>query len=330
MNLQLEVDPATAIKIAEYFEKTGVTEAANTMWQAIHHGTAYDRDLRATFGDIIFDSREHLCEHGTVLRSRFILYLMGISFPTQKLVSAYFQNLRQMLRSREKLSQPGNVVLGIGSGRCGSTTLSAAFSGLPDVCATHENPPHIFWEPLEEQVRFHLDRLRLLVDYFPLVFDAAHWWLNIYQRVFAEFPKSNLIGLVRETEPCVQSFLKFQGRGSGSMNNWAPPENGVWRTAHWDPTYPKYAVPAGIVADTDEAEMSKTMMITRYVTEYNQSLSVMAAAQSERVMLIRTEALNDPITAKRLRTFVGVDVTMPAKSLNVGNDSEGSQREFWF
>ena len=54
MNLQLEVDPATAIKIAEYFEKTGATDAANTMWQAIHHGTAYDRDLRAKLGEIIW------------------------------------------------------------------------------------------------------------------------------------------------------------------------------------------------------------------------------------------------------------------------------------
>ena len=255
---------------------------------------------------------------------------MGISFPTEKLVDAYFQNLRQLLRSRTKLSQPGAVVLGIGAGRCGSTTLSAAFGGLPDVCATHENPPHIFWEPLEKQVRFHLERLRLLVDYYPLVFDAAHWWLNVCPRLLVEFPRTKLIGLMREIEPCVQSFLKFQGRGSGSINNWAPPENGIWRTSLWDPTYPKYALPAGIVPDTDEAFRSKTMMITRYVTEYNQSLSVMAATQAERVMLIRTEALNDPVTTTRLRTFVGVDVTMPARSLNVGNDREGTQREFWY
>ncbi len=330
MNLQMEFDAATAIKIAEYFEKSGFTDAANRMWLAINHVTAYDCDLRAKLGDILFDSREKFCEQGTVLRSRFLLYLMAISFPTEKLVGAYFQNLRQILRSRVKRSQTGDVVLGIGAGRCGSTTLSAAFGGLPDACATHENPPHIFWEPVEEQVRFHIDRLRLLADYFPVVFDAAHWWLNTCPRIFIEFSRSKLIGLVRETEPCVQSFLKFQGRGFGSMNNWAPPENGVWKPSLWDPTYPKYALPAGIAPNTDEAYTLKTMMITRYITEYNQSLSAMAAAQPQRVMLIRTEALNDPVTTTRLRNFVGLDVTMPAKSLNVGNDDEGAQREFWF
>jgi len=330
MNLQLEVDAPTAIKIAEYFEKTGATDAANTMWHAIHHGTAYDRQLRETFGDILFDSREKHCARGTLLRSQFLLYLMSISFPTPKLVAAYFQNLRQLLQGRTKLREPGNVVFGVGTGRCGSTTLSAAFGGLPEACATHENPPHIFWEPLEEQVRFHLDRLRLLVDYFPLVFDAAHWWLKLHPRLFVEFPRSKMIGLVRETDTCVQSFLKFQGSGSGSMNNWAPADNGLWRTALWDPTYPKYPVPAGIVPDTDEAQAAKTMMITRYVTDYNQALRTFAAAQPQRVLLIRTEALNEPTTATRLQNFVGANVTMPARSLNVGNDREGSQRDFWF
>jgi hypothetical protein len=331
MHLQMEFTADTAVKIAEYFEKSGYIAEANRLWMEINHISAYNRDLRAKLGDFIFKSRENQFEPGTVLRSRFILQLMSISYPTRTMVGAYFENLRQLLRGRAKLSQPGNVILGLGTGRCGSTTLSAAFGGVPDACATHENPPHIFWEPAEEQVCFHLDRMRMLADYFPLVFDAAHWWLNACPRVLTEFPRSKLIGLVRETETCVQSWLKFQGRGWGSKNNWAPPENGVWRTVQWDPTFPAYPMPADIRRDTDDEEYkSKKMMITRYVTEYNRSLGEMAVAQPKRVMLIRTEALNEPITATRLRAFVGADVTMPARSFNVGNNQEGIQPEFWY
>ncbi len=114
------------------------------------------------------------------------------------------------------------------------------------------------------------------------------------------------------------------------MNNWAPPENGVWRPAPWDPTYPKYPLPAGIAPGTDQAYATKQMMITRYVTEYNQSLSALAAAQAARVMLIRTEALNDETTAARLRMFVGQKITMPSRPLNVGNNAEGAQPDFWY
>jgi hypothetical protein len=36
-----------------------------------------------------------------------------------------------------------------------------------------------FLEPQDAQVRFHMDRIRRLVDYFPLVFDGAHWWIHV-------------------------------------------------------------------------------------------------------------------------------------------------------
>jgi hypothetical protein len=330
MNLQLEFSPNTAVRIAEYFEKSGLPTEAERLWLAIKDVVAYDCNLRAQLGEIIFDSRERDFELGTVFRSRLILDLMAIGYPTPKLVGAYFENLRRLLQSRMKLEQPGSVILSLGTGRCGSTTLAAAFASVPNVCATHENPPHIFWKPFEEQVRFHFERLRMLADYFPVVFDAAHWWLNVCPRFLTEFPNSKVIGLVRDTDTCVNSFLKFQGRGLGSMNHWAPPDNGVWKMAHWDPTFPAYAIPAGIRPGTDGAWNAKKLMVARYVTEYNQSLSALEGAYAQRVMLIRTESLNEQITAARLRSFVGLDVTMPARSLNVGNNNEGAQPECWY
>lgn len=330
MNLQIEFTPGTAVQIAKYFEQRGLPTEAEKLWLAIKDVAAYDFHLRAQLGDTIFKSRERDFELGTIFRSRLILDVMSIGYPTPTLVGAYFDNLRRMLQRRTKLEQPGTVILSLGSGRCGSTTLAAAFASIPNVCATHENPPHIFWKPFEEQVRFHFDRLRMLADYFPVVFDAAHWWLNVCPRFLTEFPNSKLIGLVRDMDKCVTSFLKFQGRGFGSANHWAPPNNGVWRTAHWDPAFPAYAISAGIQPGTDDAYNAKKLMVARYVTEYNQSLSALAGAHAQRVMLIRTESLNEQTTAARLRSFVGLDVTMPARSLNVGNNNEGAQPECWF
>ena len=47
-------------------------------------------------------------------------------------------------------------------------------------------------------------------------------------------------------------------------------------------------------------------------------------------MLIRTEALSEETTAERLQIFVGLKVAMPVRPLNVGNNTEGAQPDFWY
>ncbi len=330
MNLHLELDPNTAIGVAEHFEQKRAIETADRLWLEISAVTGYDRAARERMGDIIFDSRESGFPTGTVHRARFILSVMALSFPTKKLVTAYFENLAKLLQARPKRNRPGDVVLGLGTGRCGSTTLSAAFAGLPDACATHENPPRINWDPIEEQVQFHMDRMRMLADYFPIVFDAIHSWLRVLDRFFTEFPDGRIIGQIRDTDACVQSYLKFQGRGRGSANFWAPHNNGVWVAQTWDAAYPSYPVPPGLVAGTEAAENARLEMVTRYVTEYNQALSALAQSDPQRVLLVRTEEMNDPETAQRISEHINQPIVVPTSALNVGTNTDGAQQSFWF
>ncbi len=329
MKLQLQIDPPMAAKIAEYFEANGMPQYANQLWHELSSASVYDRHFLETLTDTMFDARQAQMPTGTVLRSRFILGLISWGFPTPKATRAYFDNLKLLLSSLPKREQPGAVVLGIGSGRCGSTTLSAAFAALPASCATHENPPKIYWDPLEPQVQFHLERLRLMTDYFPLVFDAAHWWMRVLDRVVAEIPGTRAVGLMRDNEACAKSFLKFQGRGRRSFNHWAPPDSGLWLTQIWDPAYPKYPVPDGVLPDTVDAYATKYSMILRYVTEYNQEMTALAQRDPQRVMLFRTEEMDHPATLDRLRRELNVPLVMPAKLRNVGNNKEGALPDVW-
>ncbi len=328
MDVQLKLDQATAIEVARYFEVTGKLPAATRMWQGLCLTAPYDRAPREKLGELLFDQLPSDVPLGSVARSRLILQNILQSLPTKRLVRAYFDNLEQLLASRARRAEPGQVVLGLGSGRCGSTTLSAALSSIPDALSTHEQPPFVFWEPLEEQVRFHLDRFRLLAGYFSVVFDAAHWWLNVAPRFLAEFPQGKIIGLHRQTGSCVQSFMHVKGRGRGSENHWAPPGNPIWATNWWDPTYPSYSIPLATNFDPDTA---KAALIERYVSDYNGTLKSLAAASPNRVLLVRTEELSEPATAVRLSALLNVPVTMPQKLFNVGNtlDSDrGAQQAF--
>jgi hypothetical protein len=327
MNLQFQFDQETAVRVTELLEQDGMLKAAADMWWRMSAVNPYDRRPREKVGDLSYEHHQAAQPLGSFERSRFILRVIGISFPTPKLTNAYFDNLNRLLASRQKRTLPGALVLGAGAGRCGSTSLAGAFAALPGACATHENPPPLFWKPLAEQMQPQLERFRLLTQYYAVVFDAAHWWINVLDQVFKEFPDTKVVGLQRETDTCVGSFVRMKGTGRGTLNHWATPGNGIWATSPGDPLYPSYAVPASSVSDPDGA---KAALIGRYVTEYNQKLQQTAKAHPDRVMLVRTEDLNNVETFARMSEFLNLPLAMPAKALNVGNTSDSNKLEMTF
>jgi hypothetical protein len=256
-----------------------------------------------------------------------LLKMLDLWFPTSRLAGAYLDTLRDLLSPLPRRAQRGLVVLGIGSGRCGSTTLTYAMKRVSGACATHENPPSIYWQPCEEQLSCHVERFRLLTQYFAVVFDASYWWLNARERIFREFPQAKPIGLYRDTQSCVESFMAQKGSGKGSLNHWAPPDNGIWATSTGDPCLPSYPLPETSAVDPDGAKRS---MLERYVGEYNDALARLAESMPERVLLARTEELNSAETYARMSDFVGFELPRPEAALNVGTSADGIKPEMTF
>lgn len=322
MSDALASERESAIRFAETLEREGNTEGAAKVWWNLCAKDPYDRQPREKFADLMFADNEPLMPRSGLERTRTILRMMGMAFPTPKLASAYFESLNDLLQPMPKLEQPGTVVLGIGSGRCGSTTLAYAMARTPHVCGTHENPPMLYWEPLEEQLGFHIERFRILSQYFSVVFDAAYWWLNSRERIFDEFPDAKVIALCRETPSCVESFMARKGSGKGSLNHWAPRGNTIWATSPGDPSLPSYEIADSLLADPDAA---KRAMLTRYVTEYNEALDRLAVADPQRVIVVHTEDLNDAKTYGRISDFLGIEVQMPDAALNVGASKDSAR-----
>jgi hypothetical protein len=327
MNLQVNFDYATAGKVADFLATSGMKTAAARMWQALCWADPYDRAARERTADLLFDTDQMRFAQGSVERSRFLLIVMANCFPTQKLRGAYFENLDELLKRRAKRDRPGVVVLGTGTGRCGSTSLTAAVASSGDVCATHENPPGVWWNALDEQVQFHMRCFRVLTEYFALVFDAAHWWLHVAERFFAEFPTGKIVGLQRDTRSCVQSFVNIKRQGKTSTNHWAAHGNGVWNSSLGDPLYPKTQLPPTLSTDPDA---SKAAMIEQYVVEYNRRLEGLANSDSRRVLLVRTEQLSDPAAQSRFEALFGRPIVLPSRALNQGNTSDSDGEAFMF
>ena len=146
-------------------------------------------------------------------KCRRILSAIQSSYPTPELADEYFKNLKLAFRDKRELDASGQIVIGIGPGRCGSTSLSEMLGTISNSCCTHETPPSIFWTPLSEQVEFHIKRFRMLAKYHSVVSDVSHWWLNAIGRVWDQLPQAKVIGLVRDPDKCASSFMRIQGFG---------------------------------------------------------------------------------------------------------------------
>jgi hypothetical protein len=280
----------------------------------------YDHEIRKDLAERLFRPHRNDPPLGTAERGRLILDSIQETFPIETLSHAYFENLDDLLKAKPVRRTPGNIVIGIGSGRSGSTSLAEMLSTIEGSCCTHENPPLMCWTPHPEEVRFHLKRLQRLAGYFPVVVDVAHWWLNAVPEVLAQLPSSRVIGVTRDVESCARSFLNIKGTGVGSCNHWVPYGNGIWSAERWDPTYPTYALPDQAYHDPDAA---KYQLMMRYVREYNASVRALALRWPAKFMVLKTEDLSDPTAQRDLFDFVGASGAIKNLRLNIGTTKDG-------
>jgi hypothetical protein len=287
----------------------------------------YDKEACKARATRLLDQMRTVPSQGPVETCQRILAIIGDSYPTEALATEYFTNLEIVLGGMRRLDKPGQLVIGLGTGRCGSTSLAAMLATVPNSCCTHETPPLIFWSPEREQIDFHIRRFKMLVQHYSLVADVSHWWLNSIERIFQEFPEAKAVGLTRDTTDCALSFMRVQGFGKGSFNPWAPRGHDFWKAGHWDPTYPSYSLPAYADKRPDRAKLE---LITRYITEYNAKLDRLARAAPARVKLVRTEELSTEAVQSEVFQVAKAKGQLSAWRLNVKGVADGKKNQIRF
>jgi hypothetical protein len=292
----------------------GFGAAAEALLYRVHCAQPYDIGLAEHLADFAYRRREHHFALGTPERSEFLLRILNRAFPSPRVTAAYFENLDAYLAARAPNAEPGRVVLGLGAGRCGSTSLAGILQRVPRAIATHEIAPFVHWDPLPCQIAFHLRRFELLRQFFPLVADCAHWWLRAVEPVFATIPDSLAIGLVRDEADCVRSWMAVS---PPDVNHWVPPYNHIWPADKWDALYPHYEPPRDARRDPAHA---KAQLIRRYVREYNECLTALADRYSGRILLLRTQQLDRAETRREIGRFLGQTVDFETVRLNARRD----------
>jgi hypothetical protein len=307
--------------------RVGLQRLAQHALEKIYSASPYDLPLGAILADLVFDNHQSEFPLGSRERAFFLLETMNISFASRRVIEAYFENLEAMLQRQERLGTPGMVVLGLSTGRAGSTTMASLLGTIAGAKSTHENPVPVFWDPHPQQVEFHLRRFRLLSAFFPVVADCSGWWINLLETVSQALPTTKAIGVYRETEACVRSWSNLIEASARTFNPLAIPHNGIWQTSRVEPGFPHYDLPENARKDPAAARVG---MIRRYVTDYNDRLKALAERMPERILLVRTEDLSEPSTLREISKFLDLRITEAPIHRNLGGKEGSAESGLWF
>lgn len=210
----------------------------------------------------------------------------------------------------------GRLVIGLGTGRSGSTSLTLLLMAQKGACFAHEHPPDLSWAEAEgtDRLRFHLQRYALLTQMYDFVGDVGHWWLPRVKSIAAFFPDFRAVVMKRDRAATVESFLKVKGGGGeGSVNHWMDHDGSYWTRVPFDRCYPSYR--AGSMAEA----------IGLYWDEYYATCDRLAEAYPGQIRTFDITALKDPAGQEEILRFCGFpDPVLPGEiHANVGSYEEG-------
>ena len=181
------------------------------------------------------------------------------------------------------------LIIGIGTGRCGSASLAGILNMQMGAQITHESKPRPPWNADHAMLSFKLETI--LNREGKWVGDIGMYYLPYVREIIAMHPSVRVIYLERDEDQVVRSFLvKTEKR-----NHWMYHDGLEYRIDDvWDPLFPKF-----------KAE-NKEEALKAYVSSYRQAARAVIAEYPERVFFLKTEELTDPKRITELLRFIGV------------------------
>ena len=137
------------------------------------------------------------------------------------------------------------LIISIGTGRCGSVSLSKFLSAQDNVSVLHEGrlDSHkirklIKWANDEDNL-FEWLKFLLSLDEHKFVGDTGMYFLPYIEQIIDKYPEVKIIVMERNKEEVVKSYIKK----TTGRNHWFNHDGKEWeKDDKWDPCYPKYDV----------------------------------------------------------------------------------------
>lgn len=138
--------------------------------------------------------------------------------------------------------QGRRIILGMGTGRCGTRSLATLLNRQPAAKVTHEEYPLLTWRsPFPEKLVARLQRM-LTSRKAKIVGDVASFYLPYTELAIAFDPEIRIVCLKRPRAEVVHSFCQWVDKVHPlPTNHWAiRPAPGWYHETIWTPIFPQY------------------------------------------------------------------------------------------
>ncbi|MBN2525071.1 MAG: hypothetical protein JXR76_01675 [Deltaproteobacteria bacterium] len=193
------------------------------------------------------------------------------------------------------MKQTSKVIIGLGTGRCGTVSLAALLNAQADTYVTHEfrtdGVPHAL--PWKFNKTLFDDSLAILNGiHARFIGDISFSNLPYVNAFLAEFEDVKFVIMKRDKQETIESYMrKTEGR-----NHWYAHGGNGWRLCSiWDDKYPKYR------------ETDKRTAIGLYWEEYYERCNKLLAMHPTITRLVATSDLNMEDKVENLLRFIGFD-----------------------
>jgi hypothetical protein len=181
------------------------------------------------------------------------------------------------------------ILIGLGTGRCGTTSLASLLNSVRGCGVTHEEGDiraNLSWDFSREGIEKALKKMESRPQ--GVVGDVAFYYLPYVRYIAEARPDATFICLRRDREGTIESYMKkTEGR-----DHWRPESGDA--NDNWDRMYPKF-----------KAE-NKRVAIGMYWDFYYKTVDDLARAEI-RIRTFKMEELNEDAGVKSIMKFAGLE-----------------------
>jgi len=191
------------------------------------------------------------------------------------------------------------IIIGLGTGRCGTMSLAKLLAMQPDTEATHELMPLPPWEPCYREVWCLLGWMFARGPH--VAADVAWSWCPYVPWILSIFPTTKFVCLRRDKASCVSSML----RKAVHINQFQHHNGRKWM---WMPVVdramPKY-----------DDEPTRERAAERFWEEYNAIAERYQTSYPDNFRIFPMEDLNRLDGVERILRFAGYDAPLVVAGL---------------
>lgn len=171
-----------------------------------------------------------------------------------------------------------SIVIGCGTGRCGTLTLAKLLDGCIGFDCTHEARPTLSWIVSDHEYADKLDRIQAADQHG----DVCAAYLPYLPKFLVDIPDLRVVALRRPAHEVAESFEQWlDTTGPMRRHHWYDHGGDGWLLDTYDRTYPSYDIP------------DRYQALLHYVEDYDTQIDQLRRDHPGSIMLVHTRDLGD-------------------------------------